>query len=67
MQERKKMSINDRELHKVAISDALVADNSIALKLTTSVTMKARPEETWEKVCFYQVKNGKIISEQFFI
>jgi hypothetical protein len=31
------------------------------------VTMKGRPKENWEEICVYTVKDGKIISEQFFI
>lgn len=53
--------------HSISIGEPLIAGNSIALKLTMEVTMKGRSRETWEEICVYQVKNGKIISEQFFI
>jgi hypothetical protein len=54
-------------LHKVDISEPIVAANAIAFKLIMDITMKERPKETWEEICVYQVKDGKIISEQFFI
>jgi len=56
-----------QELHKVEISEPIVAGNAIAFKLIMDITMKERPKETWEEICVYQVKDGKIISEQFFI
>lgn len=55
------------KLHDVIISEPLVTAGTIAFKLTMDVTMKERPRETWEEICVYQVKEGKIISEQFFI
>lgn len=54
-------------LHRVDISEPIVSGNAIAFKLVMDVTMKGRPKETWEEICVYQVKDGKIISEQFFI
>jgi hypothetical protein len=56
-----------QELHKVEISEPIVAANAIAFKLIMDITMKERPKETWEEICVYQVKDGKIISEEFFI
>ena len=56
-----------QELHSVEISEPLVADQAIAFKLRMDITMKERPKETWEEICVYQVKNGKIVLEQFFI
>ena len=55
------------ELHSVETSEPVVAGNTIAFKLIMDVTMKERPRENWEEICVYQVKEGKIISEQFFI
>lgn len=63
----KKFQEMTEELHEVTISNPLVAGNSIAFKLSMVITMKGRPKETWEELCLYQVKDGKIISEEFFI
>jgi hypothetical protein len=56
-----------QQLHHVDVTEPLVAGNTIAFKLTMEVTMKERPKETWEEICVYDVKDGKIVSEEFFI
>ena len=63
----KKFESMTRELHEVTISDPIVAGNAIAFKLMMMITMKDRPKEAWEEICLYQVNDGKIISEEFFI
>jgi hypothetical protein len=55
------------QLHSVDISEPLVAGDAIAYKLTMDITMKGQPRATWYELCVYQVEDGKIISEQFFI
>ena len=55
------------QLHSASTSEPLVAGNAIAFTLTMDVTMKGRPRETWNELCVYEVKDGKIISEQFFM
>ena len=55
------------QLHSVSTSEPLVAANAIAFTLTMDVTMKDRQRETWNELCVYEVKDGKIISEQFFM
>ena len=54
-------------MHSTKVSEPLVAGNSIAFTLTMDVTMKGRPRETISELCVYEVKNGKIIKEQFFM
>jgi hypothetical protein len=53
------------QTHSISVSEPLIAGNAIAFILTMDVTMKGRPRETWNELCVYQVKDGKIISEQF--
>lgn len=55
------------ETHSLSISEPLVTDGSFAVVLTMDVTMKGRPRETLKELCVYQVNNGKIVSEQFFM
>jgi hypothetical protein len=55
------------EMHNVAISEPLLTANTIAFKLTMDVTIKGRDRETWEELCVYKVKDGKIVSEEFFM
>jgi hypothetical protein len=54
------------EFHGATISDPIVAGNSFALTWTLDATFKGRGRMTIEEVCVYQVKDGKIILEQFF-
>ena len=56
-----------QEMHSIKISEPLIAPNSIALKLEMDVTMKGRPREMMSELCLYKVKDGKIISEEFFM
>lgn len=53
--------------HAITVSEPLVAGNSIAFVLTMDMTMKGRPRGTMSELCVYQVKDGKIVSEQFFM
>ncbi len=54
------------EAHSVKVSDPVVAGNAIAFSLDMDVTMKGRGRSTMSEICVYEVKDGKIISEQFF-
>jgi hypothetical protein len=56
-----------QDYHSVNISEPLVAGNSIAFVLDMDITMKGRPREKMTELCVYQVKDGKIISEQFYM
>lgn len=54
------------EMHSGSVSDPLVAGNHIALTMHMDVTMKGRGRTMMEEVCVYEVKDGKIVLEQFF-
>jgi hypothetical protein len=54
------------EFHGATISDPIVAGNSFAITWSLEATFKGRGRTTMEEVCVYQVKDGKVISEQFF-
>lgn len=49
------------------ISDPIVTKNSIAFKLSMDIEMKGHPRSTMEELCVYEVKDGKIVSEQFYM
>ncbi len=55
------------EVHGVSTSAPLVTGNAIALALTMDVTMKGRGRVKLEELCAYEVKDGKIVLEQFFM
>jgi hypothetical protein len=53
--------------HGLTLSEPLIATNSFAFSLTMDITMKGRKRENMGELCVYQVKDGKIISEEFFM
>jgi hypothetical protein len=55
------------EVHSCSTSAPLVAGNAIAMTLSMDVTMKGRGRTRLEEICTYEVKDGKITSEQFFM
>ncbi len=55
------------KIHAVSTSQPLVTGNAIAIALTMDVTMKGRGRVKLEELCAYEVKDGKIVSEQFFM
>ncbi|MFI5129380.1 MAG: SnoaL-like domain-containing protein [Chitinophagales bacterium] len=56
-----------QEMHSLAVSDPMIASNSFACTLKMNLTMKERGPMEMTELCVYQVKDGKIISEQFYM
>jgi hypothetical protein len=54
------------QFHGVFVSDPIIAGNHIALSLGMDITMKGKPRNKMEELCVYEVKDGKVVSEQFF-
>ena len=54
------------EFHSATISDPLVAGNYFSITWLMDVTLKGRGRMPMNEVCVYQVKDGKVVSEQFF-
>lgn len=54
-------------VHNMEASEPLIAANSFACILRMHVTMKGGHEVDMTELCVYQVKEGKIISEEFFM
>jgi ketosteroid isomerase-like protein len=63
----KKWSEMVEEYHDMKVSDPLVAENSFGMTMTMGVTMKGRGRTDMTELCIYHVKDGKIVSEQFFM
>jgi len=53
--------------HAHAVSDPVVAGNSFACTMRMDVTMKGKGRMDMTELCVYEVKDGKIISEQFYM
>ncbi len=55
-----------KEMHDSSISDPLVAGNHFAVNMMIDATMEGRGRSKMEELCVYEVKDGKIVKEQFF-
>jgi hypothetical protein len=55
------------EVHGIEVSEPVVAGNSFAVTMRIDSTMKDKKRMDMSELCVYHVKDGKIISEQFFM
>jgi hypothetical protein len=54
------------EMHGGWCSEAVVGGNYFSVAMGMDVTMKGAGRMQMDEVCVYQVKEGKIVKEQFF-
>lgn len=55
------------KVNAISISDPLIATDSFVCTMRMDVVMKERGPMDMTELCVYMVKDGKIISEQFFM
>jgi hypothetical protein len=55
------------EYHGMQVSQPLVGEGSFAVTMNMSVTLKEKGKMEMTELCVYNVKDGKIVSEQFFM
>ena len=55
------------QMHALSVSDPMLVSNAFACTMKMNVTMKERGPMEISELCVYQVKDGKIISEQFYM
>jgi hypothetical protein len=67
MEKGRKFASMVEKMHSLAVSDPLVAGNTFACTMRLDKTMKGQGRMDMAELCVYQVKDGKIISEQFFV
>jgi hypothetical protein len=53
--------------HGLNVSDPLITAGSIAFTLEMDITMKGRKREKMKELCVYEVKDGKVVSEHFYM
>ena len=54
-------------VHRVEVSDPLVADNFITCTMSIEATWKGAPgPSTMDEVCVYEVRDGKVVEERFY-
>ncbi|TAL40541.1 MAG: nuclear transport factor 2 family protein [Chitinophagaceae bacterium] len=54
------------EMHGGYVGEPIVAGNHIAVAMGMDVTMKGAGRMNMEEIVVYEVKDGKIVKEQFF-
>ncbi len=54
------------EVHAFSTSDPIVAGDFFSMSMENDVTFKGMGRQSISEICVYEVKDGKIVSEQFF-
>ena len=54
------------EVHSSFVSDPEIAGDYFSMALLFDVTLKGMGRVNMDEICVYCVKNGKVVSEQFF-
>lgn len=54
------------KMHSIEVSEPLIADRFITLTTTMVADFKGMGKIDMSEVCVYEVKEGKIVTEQFF-
>ncbi len=54
------------EIHSSSISDPIVSDNHFSIVMDFDATYKAHGRMAMSEICMYEVKDGKIIADEFF-
>ena len=54
-------------MHTLTVSDPIVAGSSFACTMHMDATMKGQGRMDMTELCVYDVKDGKIVSEQFHV
>ena len=55
------------KMNSMSVSEPMCAGNSFALTMKMDVVMKEGGPMNMTELCVYEIKDGKIISEQFFM
>lgn len=62
-----KQFVESMEIHGGSVSDAIVAGPFFSLSMTLDLTPRAGGARfTMEEICLYEVRDGKVVREQFF-
>ena len=67
LEKGRKFSAMVETMHSLTVSEPLVAGNAFACTMRLDMTMKGQGRMDMAELCVYQVKDGKIVSEQFYV
>jgi hypothetical protein len=65
LEKGRKFAAMIEQVHSIAVSDPLVAGSSFACAMQLDVTLKGHGRMSLNELCIYEVKDGKVVSEQF--
>jgi len=66
-QKGKEWNAGIKKVHKSEIGSPIVSGNHFSLPMNMRITFKgAQKPVNFDEICVYQVKDGKIVKEQFF-
>lgn len=54
-------------MHTLTVSDPMVADNAFSVTMHMDATFKGQGRMAFTELCVYEVKDGKVVTEQFFV
>ena len=54
------------EFHGSSVSDPVVSGNHFSVAMMMDATFKEAGRERMDEICVYEVKDGKVVKEQFF-
>lgn len=57
---------NVEEMHGGEVGDPCVVGNHFSCTMSFDITFKDRGRTQMEEICVFEVKDGKIVAEQFF-
>ncbi|HEY8780285.1 MAG TPA: nuclear transport factor 2 family protein [Mucilaginibacter sp.] len=54
------------QIHSVNISDPIVSGNFFACTMSVDATYKGKGRNAMDELCVFEVKDGRIVKDQFF-
>lgn len=67
LEKGKKFQASVETMHSLAVSEPMVANNAFACTMRMDVTMRGQGRMNMGELCVYEVKDGKIVSERFYV
>ena|SRR5215831_14397000 len=65
LEKGKQFAASIEEWHSGSFGDPIVVGNHFAMTMVLDATLKGLGRKTLEEICVYEVKDGKIVREQF--
>ena len=67
LEKGKKFAGMIEKMHSTQVSEPLVVGNAFACTMQLDITMKGQGRMNMTELCVYEVKDSKIVSEQFHV